>query len=385
MEDGMIDALLAKRFIERLTQYTEYNINIMDERGIIIASKNTSRIGTFHEVALRIIQGEKDTIIVDDENTAFGVKKGVNMAIYYKKRKEGVIGITGDPQEVMQIALIIKMSVEVMLEHEFLKFEKMQRRNLKEQLLNSLLYNEDIQEADWTRYTQPLQLKEDMLRMPILISINGGMEIREDVLNVFRNGRKHSNQDLSCLTSDGDILLYKALDGKIQEMMQQYKYLIGEAMSDVLRYMRSADCSYSVYVGSFQSDFRHYRKGYYHCVWLKREMEKGGSYYFYDHSNRYFMSVLPLSELQIVYYNVETILGEKLTESFKEIMEALRKANFNLNEASKLLHVHKNTLTYRLDKIRELLNVDPLGNNLDREFVIGFYYYLKRKEKVYRA
>ena len=381
----MIDALLAKRFIERLTQYTEYNINIMDERGIIIASKNKSRIGTFHEVALRIIQGEKDTIIVDDENTAFGVKKGVNMAIYYKKRKEGVIGITGDPQEVMQIALIIKMSVEVMLEHEFLKFEKMQRRNLKEQLLNSLLYNEDIQEADWTRYTQPLQLKEDMLRMPILISINGGMEIREDVLNVFRNGRKHSNQDLSCLTSDGDILLYKALDGKIQEMMQQYKYLIGEAMSDVLRYMRSADCSYSVYVGSFQSDFRHYRKGYYHCVWLKREMEKGGSYYFYDHSNRYFMSVLPLSELQIVYYNVETILGEKLTESFKEIMEALRKANFNLNEASKLLHVHKNTLTYRLDKIRELLNVDPLGNNLDREFVIGFYYYLKRKEKVYRA
>lgn len=381
----MIDALLAKRFIERLTQYTEYNINIMDERGIIIASKNTSRIGTFHEVALRIIQGEKDTIIVDDENTAFGVKKGVNMAIYYKKRKEGVIGITGDPQEVMQIALIIKMSVEVMLEHEFLKFEKMQRRNLKEQLLNSLLYNEDIQEADWTRYTQPLQLKEDMLRMPILISINGGMEIREDVLNVFRNGRKHSNQDLSCLTSDGDILLYKALDGKIQEMMQQYKYLIGEAMSDVLRYMRSADCSYSVYVGSFQSDFRHYRKGYYHCVWLKREMEKGGSYYFYDHSNRYFMSVLPLSELQIVYYNVETILGEKLTESFKEIMEALRKANFNLNEASKLLHVHKNTLTYRLDKIRELLNVDPLGNNLDREFVNGFYYYLKRKEKVYRA
>lgn len=381
----MIDALLAKRFIERLTQYTEYNINIMDERGIIIASKNTSRIGTFHEVALRIIQGEKDTIIVDDENTAFGVKKGVNMAIYYKKRKEGVIGITGDPREVMQIALIIKMSVEVMLEHEFLKFEKMQRRNLKEQLLNSLLYNEDIQEADWTRYTQPLQLKEDMLRIPILISINGGMEIWEDVLNVFRNGRKHSNQDLSCLTSDGDILLYKALDGKIQEMMQQYKYLIGEAMSDVLRYMRSAGCSYSVYVGSFQSDFRHYRKGYYHCVWLKREMEKGGSYYFYDHSNRYFMSVLPLSELQIVYYNVETILGEKLTESFKEIMEALRKANFNLNEASKLLHVHKNTLTYRLDKIRELLNVDPLGNNLDREFVNGFYYYLKRKEKVYRA
>ena len=69
----------------------------------------------------------------------------------------------------------------------------------------------------------------------------------------------------------------------------------------------------------------------------------------------------------------------------KEIMEALRMANFNLNDASKLLHVHKNTLIYRLDKIRETLNVDPLGNNNDREFVNGFYYYLKRKEQIYQV
>ena len=45
----MIDALLAKKFIERITQYTEYNVNIMDEKGIIIASKNTSRIGRSEE------------------------------------------------------------------------------------------------------------------------------------------------------------------------------------------------------------------------------------------------------------------------------------------------------------------------------------------------
>lgn len=205
----MIDALLAKKFIERITQYTEYNVNIMDEKGIIIASKNTSRIGTFHEVALQIIQGDKDTIIVDNENTQFGVKKGVNMAIYYKKRKEGVIGITGDPDEVMPIALVIKMSVEVMLEHELFKYEKMQRRNLKEQLLNIILYNEDLQREDWERFMEPLQLKEDIIRMPVLISIQGGRDLRENVLSAFRNGREHSSQDLICLTRDGDILYIK--------------------------------------------------------------------------------------------------------------------------------------------------------------------------------
>mgnify|MGYP000743981821 FL=1 len=203
----MIDALLAKKFIERITQYTEYNVNIMDEKGIIIASKNTSRIGTYHEVALQIIRGDKDTIIVDNENTQFGVKKGVNMAIYYKKRKEGVIGITGEPDAVMPIALVIKMSVEVMLEHELFKYEKMQRRNLKEQLLNIILYNEDLQREDWERFMEPLQLKEDIIRMPVLINIQSGQELRENVLSAFRNGREHSSQDLICLTRDGDLSL----------------------------------------------------------------------------------------------------------------------------------------------------------------------------------
>ena len=44
-----------------------------------------------------------------------------------------------------------------------------------------------------------------------------------------------------------------------------------------------------------------------------------------------------------------------------------------------MLHVHKNTLVYRLDKIREILNMNPLAKNSDREFMECFYYYLLRK------
>ena len=44
----MFDVEIARKFIERLTAYTSYNVNIMNERGIIIASRNPERIGTFH-------------------------------------------------------------------------------------------------------------------------------------------------------------------------------------------------------------------------------------------------------------------------------------------------------------------------------------------------
>ena len=94
---------------------------------------------------------------------------------------------------------------------------------------------------------------------------------------------------------------------------------------------------------------------------------------------------MPLKKISGTSLGFDTEFGALFADSFKEIMEALRMANFNLNDASKLLHVHKNTLIYRLDKIRETLNVDPLGNNNDREFVNGFYYYLKRKEQIYQV
>ncbi|MFR3227950.1 MAG: sugar diacid recognition domain-containing protein, partial [Mediterraneibacter gnavus] len=36
---------LAEKLIEQVTKYTSYNVNIMNEQGVIIASRNPERIG----------------------------------------------------------------------------------------------------------------------------------------------------------------------------------------------------------------------------------------------------------------------------------------------------------------------------------------------------
>ena len=96
----MIEAELARKFIEQVTQYTEYNINIMDETGVIIASRDPERVGKYHEVADRIIHGQKDVIVISDDSTYPGVLPGINMAIILDGRKEGVVGVTGDPDKI---------------------------------------------------------------------------------------------------------------------------------------------------------------------------------------------------------------------------------------------------------------------------------------------
>ena len=72
-------------------------------------------------------------------------------------------------------------------------------------------------------------------------------------------------------------------------------------------------------------------------------------------------------------------LGQKFIDNYLETIGALIEKEYNLNNASDWLHVHKNTLVYRLDKIREILNMNPLAKNSDREFMECFYYYLLRK------
>ena len=74
----------------------------MNERGIIIASKDKERIGGFHEIAYKIITGDEDIIITEhEEHNYLGVKYGINMAVFYHHKKIGVIGMTGNRKSVV--------------------------------------------------------------------------------------------------------------------------------------------------------------------------------------------------------------------------------------------------------------------------------------------
>ena len=53
----MIDKDFAEKFIERVTRYTDYNVNIMDERGSSSPAGTRKRIGQYHEIAYRLITG----------------------------------------------------------------------------------------------------------------------------------------------------------------------------------------------------------------------------------------------------------------------------------------------------------------------------------------
>lgn len=379
----MLDNVFANQFIEKIKKYTDYNINIMDEKGIIIASRTESRIGTFHEIAYRIIHGDEDEIIVNKSNRFVGVKEGVNVAFFYKNKKMGVIGITGEPDKIRPISLIIRMSIETMLEYEIYKEERYKRRNLKEQFLNRILYAENIAEEELKDYADRLSLQEDLIRIPILISFKDKSDLAEKILADLRERHFASSQDIMSVTRNNCIIIFKHFEGELLDLMQTYKLFIGESISNILQYLKTNDINYKLYFGSFQNNFAHYRISYLHCKWLfdNVKVEKN-SYFFYDYLDEYFQELLPLTELDGIYGVFKDQFDKKFIDNYLEIVNALVSTDYNLFEGSKLIHVHRNTMVYRLEKLKEVLGMNPLTKHQEREFMTELCTYLSKTNKL---
>jgi len=307
------------------------------------------------------------------------VKNGVNMAFSYDKKKVGVVGITGNPEEVKPIALIIKMSIETTLEYEIYKDKIFQRRNSKEQFLHYLLYGEKIHTEVIEDLAKQLGYQDNVVRIPILIVFENKINTQE-ILSGIKKGEYHSNQDISNVIGDKQLIIFKHFDTNKEELFNTYKYMIGEYLTGFLNFIRKEKIACKIFVGTFQNKFDRYSISFQHCQWLKKNVTSKPNkigYYFYDYVGQYMKSQLPIIELYNIYHILEDAIDDEFKNILIETVEVLERNNYNLVESSKELFVHKNTLVFRFNKIRERFDINPIQKANDRGFLNFLQYYLK--------
>lgn len=374
----MIKADLAKKFVEQVTQYTDYNINIMDERGYIIASRDVKRIGTFHDVAYCIMSGKEDMVVTFGENDYPGVKPGINVVLNMDGKRVGVVGITGNPEEVRPIAQITKMAIEAMLKYERQQEELLKRRNRKERFM-SLLTHEEYPDATALRnVAKQLDYSEEIIRIPVLCVLSSSLT--EPFLELLKLGDMHSEQDICFVVDENRVLIFKTMPMEAEKCFFDYRTIIFEYLEKVLKWTEKQGEHCRYFVGSFQNSFTQYYFSYQHCKWLEKMLDPELVYaFFYDFSDSYLRSTIPMSEMQRVFHIYETNLEGEFKESYLEIIGILMQTNWNLAETARALFMHKNTLLYHYNKIKDKLNVNPIVSSADRNFLEAFYYYLKIK------
>src|SRR5699024_2180332 len=193
-EGIMLEVSLAEKLIEQITKYTDYNVNIMNREGIIIASRNPDRIGMYHEPAWQILHGNEDIITVNSDNDYPGAVRGINMLIDIDGKREGVVGVTGNPEEIRPIALIIKMSIETMIRYENQKIQSLRRQTKREQLQDLILSGDTPDPAKLRCLLQDLGCRPDIPRHALLCHIKGAD--CKDIFGYIKKIPLHRKEDL---------------------------------------------------------------------------------------------------------------------------------------------------------------------------------------------
>ena len=377
-----LDPSLAATFVQRLGEHIPHNINIMDKEGIIIASREAGRIGTFHEAAHRLVQASLAVkSIAPDEVIPPGVKPGVNLPIVYRGETIGVVGVTGDPREVATLAYAVKTSVETMIEHELYKEQMIRRQNKKNLFLNYLLHQDEAPLALIESLGVRLGYDPHLLRAPILMRFSEGTGATE-VLAALKQKGLHTPQDISYVIPDGRLLVFKRIGVADVQIMQRYRDEVRKYAKAALACPtpRNQPSSFPAYASGFQKDFDHYQGAYRQVLWLSERFPHNLSddpVFFMDHIHEYFVSRLPRSDLIDAFDSIVRLVPVDFADDLYESIRALCQSAFNEKEAAARLGIHRNTLLARLNRLNELLGIELRNDAHARDFLSYLARYLE--------
>ena len=112
-----ISKTTAQNIVNRAMKVIGKSVNVMDERGIIIASGNAGRLGQRHPGAPLALRDNKIVEIDRElaEQWRYEALPGINLPITYLGKPLGVVGISGVPAEVRPYAELVKMTADMII------------------------------------------------------------------------------------------------------------------------------------------------------------------------------------------------------------------------------------------------------------------------------
>ncbi|MCE9678223.1 helix-turn-helix domain-containing protein [Shewanella sp. AS1] len=365
-----LDSHTAQQIVDRTMAIIGHNINVMNNRGVILGSGDPHRIGFIHEGALLAIsQNRTVSINQASASSLHGVKPGINLPLHYQGEVIGVIGITGDPDTLMAYGELLKMSAEMIVEQaNSLELAQWQNRQQEEFILQLIKgeYQDIGQLENWAKR---LNIDLYMPRVAAVIQVQDdgphalGNSMLKEILHLLENP---SRGNLIAMTSMSELVILKPafLDGK------QWRASLESQRIDQLlkRIPASMSCHLKIALGHYfphPGDIHRSYQTAKETLRFGRQMQPQQSKYLFED----FSLLVMLSGLK------QDWRGQQLLSPFKKLMQQdnnqqLRKTlaayltHFgDQGECAKLLYIHRNTLRYRLDKISQITGVEL--NKLD--------------------
>ena len=371
----MLTVELAKAIVDKLMSVLGKNINLMDERGVIIASGSPDRVGTLHEGAAHAIEQKKTfEIWANDVCEMQGVLPGINVPIKFEERVVGAVGITGEPDDVRNYAQLIRYTTELMLEQSSLKEQFHMQERAREIYLQDLLSGNWGSDQDLFIHRGSLfnlDLKLPRTAVTFQLSAKYGYTgatsslIQHHMNRVIAASKSCFSQpdQLSGFTGAGHFVILslekpdRLLRSSIEQTLSLIQYDEG---GKVIVGIGNTGCGLEGFRQSYEQSLA--------AIKLGQIFYPNKQVFYYNRLqvedavfgiNAEFRVNLYRSILGSLLNNEDGDGGNRYNAELLYTLEQFYLQGMSLQKTAKALFLHRNTLTHRLNKIKALTGLDP--------------------------
>lgn len=366
----MLSPSLAQEIASDTTAVIGFNVLITDAGGLVIGSGDSSRVGSFHEASVEVVRTQEPaTHNASQAQQLRGVRPGVTLPLVANGKAVGTVGITGTPAQVRRFGLLVKRQTEILLRESVMLRSRLLAERAAEKLLADVAsYDPQVVEGDFLLF-RAAELGFDLRLRRVAVAIEvrvpdagarrqgaptGDMAlVRSELLRTVREVFADP-QDIIASTAPGWIGVLRRLPDR-----RPVTSLLDDCRMDHRRHRRAGRsrrpetgigepaASVSGLHDSYQDACDALRLG-------ARVANDSPVHLITDlRVHQALTAVSQPTRNRLIERTTANLRDQPDWPVLRDTITAWCESGFNLVRASEALHIHRNTVVYRMNKIEQ--------------------------------
>jgi carbohydrate diacid regulator len=388
-----INRKLADQVVSKAQSILKREVLLADMGGLILGGGEIAP-GTFVKEALAVSQtGQIQTTTYEDRPVKW-------WPFIYEERTIAIFGIFLESGPITPEATMLLQGLAEVIVYQYLLLDHVQSAEaVRGEFIKTLLTAATLGEAnDLYRQADILQINIHVPQAVMLLeiehferNIRDGLRdasdeersrhIEDTAVNVatsLQESFPHNRGNLVTYLGDNRFVLIKGISGEGQTTLNTIKFLTDQG-KQVLEQAQSAWPKYVITlgIGQYYPDLGGLRKSYQDAklaLEVGMKVWKRGKYYHIKQVGM-FITLANTSQdrkAELAHQILSPLLRDE--QLFKTV-QAFLANGLNLTDAAENLHIHRNTLIYRLDKTKKLINLDPRHFDDALQIKLGLMFY----------
>jgi carbohydrate diacid regulator len=345
-----------------------FGVLVTDENGIVIGCNEDKRLGEFHVPSMKVMHENRPAATSsEDAEWLKDVRPGYTLPIQFFDKVIGSVSIAGLPEEVARYGLLVKRQAEMMLREEaFLESNLLRERALRDLVENVALFDTGSENEERIKLQgKELGFNLDKCRTAIVIEMKKWAN--EAAESAFQ---KMLREIRSCFSNPRNVICpqenYRAtvffspcLEENPEKINQTAEFLSKSLIDSSLEMGVEVDVAVGLLSDCLAGLARSLRSAR-NALRIGKQLGAEGVIAARNFTGESLLDLLPLSKREeYASRTLKGITGRNDYGDIKKTFLAWCESPFASGNAAEKLSMHRNSLQYRLKKIRTLTGKDP--------------------------